>query len=576
MERRLATILAADVVGYSKLMAEDEETTLAQLKAHRADLFDRKVAGHNGRIIKLMGDGTLVEFASVVDAVNCAIAIQTALAETGGLICLRIGINLGDVIVDGDDIYGDGINIAARLETLAEPGGICISDLVHQSIRAKIDVTFNDTGEQTLKNIDQPVRAWHWPERATGFHHIASPERLELPDKPSIAVLPFDNMSEDPKQEYFAEGIAEDIITALSRSPWLFVIARNSSFTYREKSFDIKQMARELGVRFVLEGSVRRSGNNLRITAELIDGDDGTQVWAEKYDGKLDDVFELQDDITQRVVSTLHTKIILHEGSRPSRQRSDFHTWDMLSRAWRLFYELRPDSLEEARELMEKAIKSDNEFSEAHYVLAGVLLHQFQMGFEKDPDGTLRKRALQLVQRSIALDSRNEYAHWVAGFAYAYNSDYAAAEAVLEKAIELNPNCSLAYGTLGTILAYSGQTDRSIRNNEIAMRLNPRDPSIFFRYIGLAVANYIGGRYDQSLDWAEKTVVSRPNFDYGHALLIASHAKLGQNQKASAALSRFLDASPDATISDLARMPFSSHRYFEQLAAGLRAAGLRE
>ena len=268
MERRLAAILAADVVGYSKLMAEDEESTLAQLQAHRAKLFDPIVAEHNGRVIKLMGDGTLVEFPSIVDAVKCANSIQSTLTETGGPICLRIGINLGDVIVDGDDIYGDGVNIAARLEAIAEPGGVCISDLVHQSIRAKTDVTFTDMGEQSLKNIEEQVRVWQWQSGSavTSLSEQAAPAQtqdLELPEKPSIAVLPFNNMSGDPEQEYFSDGITEDIITELARFSSLFVIARNSSFHYKGTSPKIQDVGRELGVEYVVEGSVRKAGNRI-------------------------------------------------------------------------------------------------------------------------------------------------------------------------------------------------------------------------------------------------------------------------------------------------------------------------
>ncbi len=305
MSRKLAAILAADMVGYSKAMAEDEAGTLARVKAHRSELFNPAVATHNGRVVKLMGDGTLVEFASVVDAVECALSIQTALAVDPNGISLRIGINLGDVLIDGDDVYGDGVNVAARLEPLSPEGGVCLSDMVYQNVQSRIDASFDDLGEQSLKNIDRPVRAWAWrPANAT-----PGPAAASKPDRPSIAVLPFNNMSGDPEQEYFSDGITEDIITELSRFRDLFVIARNSSFSFKGRAVKVQEIGRDLGVGYLVEGSVRKSGNRVRVTVQLIEAASGNHVWAERYDRQLEDIFDLQDEITQAIVTQLPMRI---------------------------------------------------------------------------------------------------------------------------------------------------------------------------------------------------------------------------------------------------------------------------
>ena len=324
MERRLSAILATDVVGYSWLIRADEEGTIVALKALRADLIDPKLREHNGRIVKLMGDGMLAEFQSVVDAVRAAVETQQAVADhNSGIpkdkrIEFRVGINLGDVVIDGDDIHGDGVNVATRIEGLAEPGGICVSGKVYEEVRDRTDFAFEDLGEQAVKNIDRPVRVWRWrPNTGVSVEGSAKSDRaIPLPDKPSIAVLPFDNMSGDPEQEYFVDGISEDIITALSCFHWLFVIARNSSFTYRGKSVDIRQVSRDLAVRYVLEGSIRKVGNRVRITAQLIDGSSGSHIWVDRYDRQLDDIFELQDEITARIAAAVEPVLYAAEGAR--------------------------------------------------------------------------------------------------------------------------------------------------------------------------------------------------------------------------------------------------------------------
>ncbi|MEN8198071.1 MAG: adenylate/guanylate cyclase domain-containing protein, partial [Pseudomonadota bacterium] len=341
MERRLAAILAADVVGYSRLVRADEEGTIEALKRLRTELIDPKIAEHRGRTVKLMGDGILVEFPSVVDAVRAAAQVQQAMAGYNGdrveddRIRFRIGVNLGDVVIDGNDIHGDGVNIAARLEGLAAPGGICISGAVHEQVRDRVDLAFEDMGDCKVKNIDRPIRAWRWSAEASPPAHAApvSSTPPALPDKPSIAVLPFDNMSNDPDQDFFADGMAEDIITALSRMPWFFVIARNSSFTYKGRAVDVTQVSTELGVRYVLEGSVRKAGNRLRITAQLIDATTGKHVWAERYDRDVLDIFDVQDEVTQAIVSAVAPEFLATEAKRVRRKDpAQLDAWECVMR----------------------------------------------------------------------------------------------------------------------------------------------------------------------------------------------------------------------------------------------------
>src|SRR5450830_1567807 len=383
VERRLAAILAADVAGYSRLMSADEEGTLAQLKAYRRELVDPKIAEHRGRIVKTTGDGALVEFASAVDAVRCAMEIQRALAERNAAIPedrrieFRIGINVGDIIVDEGDIYGDGVNIAARVETLASPGAICLSENAYQQMKGKLTLDVSDMGEQQLKNIAQPVRVYL--VRLDGATATVAPT---LPDKPSIAVLPFANMSGDPEQEYFADGISEDIITGLSKLRWFFVIARNSSFTYKGKAVDIKRVSRELGVRYVLEGSVRKGGNRVRITAQLIDAATNNHIWADRYDGDLTDIFALQDEITEKVVAAIEPKLLEAEGIRSqSRSPEDLGAWDMLIQANSLFWRLTKADSQAAIAILKQAVARYPSYAPAHSMLAFVLLMSRQVGW---------------------------------------------------------------------------------------------------------------------------------------------------------------------------------------------------
>ncbi len=420
MERRLAAILAADVVGYSRMIRADEEGTLHELRALREELIDPKIQEYRGRIVKLMGDGLLAEFASVVDAVACSAEVQSAIAErnpgTGdtGPIVLRVGINLGDVVIDGDDIQGDGVNVAARLEALAQPGGICISDAVYEQVRDRLDLKFQDLGQQEVKNIDRPVQTWGWIAASTEAQMQSSSNgaSLPLPDKPSIAVLPFDNMSGDVEQEYFADGMTEDITTALSRIRWLFVIARNSSFAYKGKSVDVRQVAGELGVRYVLEGSVRKGGNRLRVTAQLIDASSGVHVWAERFDREIKDVFVLQDDITDALMASIEPELAKAEQQRAIRKPvENLDAWSWFQRGlWHHYRATKADNDEALRQIG-KAIELDPNFSRALAALAHVHYWNALFGYTEHAKENL-ETGLSLAKRAVVADDKEPFAHF--------------------------------------------------------------------------------------------------------------------------------------------------------------------
>jgi adenylate cyclase len=583
-KRKLAAILSADVEGYSRLMGQDEEATIRTLTAYRSAITDH-VLKYRGRVVDTTGDNILAEFTSVVDAVNCAVEIQRELAERNdelpddNRMQFRIGVNIGDIVEEGDRIYGDGVNITARVESLAKAGGVCISGRAYDQVANKLGLEYENLGEHKVKNISTPIRIYRVRMETDSSKRFSSEERaaLPLPDKPSIAILPFNNMSGDSEQEYFSDGITEDIITALSRSPWLFVISRNSSFAYRGKMVDIRQVSRELGARYILEGSVRKAGNRVRVTAQLIDGTMGNHVWAEKYDGELQDIFGLQDQITQQVVAAILTQIQTYVGKNTKRlERPDVVTWDLLARGWKLFYELTKGSLGEAETLFRRAVASAPTSCDAHHLLASTLIHRARMGYIADKEAAISE-AYELAKRAIILDERNEYAHWSLGVIQLWRRKHELAVAELKRAIELNPNCSLAFGSLGTVLSYSGEPDESIKNNEIAIRLNPRDISIFFRYSGLAMAHFVTGRYSEAVQWARKCIHRKPIWRIGHAVLTSSLARLDLLEEAKAAVDNYLEIIPDETISELRNLlpfkrPDDAHRFEE----GLRKAGLPE
>jgi len=460
VERRLTAILAADIAGYSRLMGADEEGTLAQLKAHRRDLIDPKIAEHRGRIVKTTGDGMLVEFASVVDALRCAVEVQRAMVGRNAEVArekrieFRIGINVGDIIIDGGDIYGDGVNVAARLEGVAEPGGICVSGWVLEATQHKVDVTFKDAGERQLKNIARPVRAYHVEIGGKSATQRAAPT-LSLPDKPSIAVLPFNNMSGDPDQEYFSDGVVEEITTALARMHWLFVIARNSSFTYKGRAVDVKQVGRELGVRYVLEGSVRRSGSRVRVTAQLIEADTGHHLAAETYDRELADLFELQDEIATTIAGAIEPEMLKYERNRiASQPRHDQDAYELFQRGqWHHYRHTKADNIE-AQDSFRRALAIAPEYQQAMAALGLALCNAAYLNWSDDPERCYRE-AFELAQRAITLEPRDPAAHFVMGLVCMWTSRFDRSMAEMKEAIKLNPSFAAAYCVLGACLGNS-------------------------------------------------------------------------------------------------------------------------
>ena len=570
VERRLAAILAADVAGYSRLMGVDEEGTLAALKADRREIIDPKIAEHRGRIVKTTGDGALVEFASAVDAVRCAMEIQRAMAERNAAVPedrrieFRIGINVGDIIIDEGDIYGDGVNIAARVETLASPGAICLSENAYQQMKGKLTLDVSDMGEQQLKNIAQPVRVYR--VRLDGATATVAPT---LPDKPSIAVLPFANMSGDPEQEYFADGISEDIITGLSKLRWFFVIARNSSFTYKGKAVDVKRVARELGVRYVLEGSVRKGGNRVRITAQLIDAATNNHIWADRYDGELTDVFALQDEITKKVVAAIEPRLLEAEGIRSqNRSPDDLGAWEMVIQANSLFWRLTKTENEAAIALLKRAVERYPDYAPAHSMLAFMILVSGHLGW------SVEEQAAALAARAAALDDNDPWAHLALGYAAFVRRQTSVATAEFRRAIALNPNFAAAYGYLGWALAFDGQSDQAIAHLEEAIRMSPHDPQNAVFNAGFAAAHYLAGRYAKAVEYSSTALQQRSAFTAGYRIHCASLAQNGQIDEARAVLARLKELQPDVSIAwikqNVPYQPGPMAKFLE----GMRKAGL--
>jgi adenylate cyclase len=581
IDRRLAAIFAGDIAGYSRLMSIDEEGTLRQLKAHRKELVDPRIIEHRGRIVKTTGDGMLVEFVSVVDAVRCAVDIQRGMTDRNThvppekRIQFRIGLNVGDIIIDGDDIYGDGVNVAARLEALAEPGGIMVSRVVHDQVQDKLSFGFDDLGEQTVKNIARPV----------GVHRIqltdqtmpvkaatGTTERTTT-DRPSIAVLPFANMSGDPEQEYFADGISEDIITGLSKLRWFFIIARNSSFAYKGKAVDVKRAARELGVRYVLEGSVRKGGNRVRITAQLIDAATGNHIWADRYDGELTDVFALQDEITRKVVAAIEPKLLEAEGVRSqNRSPEDLGAWDLVIQANSLFWRMTRTEGHAAIATLKRAIERYPDYGPAHSMLAFMLLLSQLTGWNRDESAA--KQAAALAKRAAELDDSDPWVHMALG--YVAFSMRRTDEAVEEfrQALELNPNFAAAHGYLGFALAMAGRSDEAIPHAEQAIQMSPQDPQNAIFNTAIAVALYLAGRYPEAVAFGRKALQQRTQFTSGHRIYVASLAQAGQVEEARESLSQLKEAFPEMTIAWIERyVPYTAGPMAKFLE-GMRKAGL--
>ena len=586
VERRLAAILAGDVAGYSRLMGIDEEGTLAVLKRHRRELVDPKIKEHRGRIVKLTGDGILVEFASVVDAVRCAVDIQRGMAERNvevpaeRRIEYRIGLNLGDIIIDDKDIYGDGVNIAARLEALAEPGGICVSRVVRDQVRDKLDFSFADMGEQQVKNIARPVRTHRIVLGAEAAEALgeaaaaASPARRAA-QKPSIAVLPFANMSGDPEQEYFSEGITEDIITNLSHNRAFFVISRSTSFTHKGPAVDVGKVARELGVRYVLEGSVRRASNRVRITAQLIDAETGHHLWADRYDRELADVFAVQDEIAQSIASAIAPGIISAEVQHAQRKDpSQLDAWDRAVRAhWHIRCFTQPD-LAEARRLLEEAIDVDPTNSMAFSDLA--FLRHFQAVFGwGESIAEAHTAAGEAARKAVSLDDGDATAHTVLAIYEMFSGRHEEARRRLRRALDLDPNSAFAHGYIGVSHAFSGDRDAVLRHCDEALRLSPRDPLLLLWYLPKGWAALNAERYEEAFEFAIRAAEAHPEFPDIYAVRAAAEGQLGRVDAGRSTLDELLRRMPGLTASDprLDR-PFGRAADRERFLEGLRKAGL--
>jgi adenylate cyclase len=576
-ERRLAAILAADVVGYSRLMEADETGTFARLRAHRKELFEPAVARHQGRIFKLMGDGLLAEFPSVVGATECAIAVQRGMAERNhGIppdqrIDIRIGINLGDVIVEGDDRHGDDVNIAARLEAMADPGGICISGSVYDQPKGEVNAAFEDIGPRGLKNIAQPVHVYRInADAAAGLAgELRRPEALPLPAKPSVAVLAFDDLSGDPAQQYYSDGITEDIITELSRFRSLFVIARNSSFAYRGTAVDLRRVGRELGVRFVVEGSFRRAGSRLRIAVQLIEAGTGNHLWAERYDRDIGDLFDVQDEVARTIVATLAGRLEEAELKGAARRRTDsLPAYDCLLRGIEHLRGYAADDNTRARELFERAIALDPRFALAYAYLALALL--VEHGYDDAPE-PVRDRALEAAQMALRLDPGDGRCHQFLAQAYLYKRAFDQATAHSERSIALNPNDANGLAQRGLVLAYVGRAEQGIEAIREAMRLNPLHPEWY--WAALAVPLYAARRYEDALE-ADRRIAGakRP---WHVARLAACYAGLGRLAEARATAAEVLRQDPDFHLSTIS-LRYRNADDAAQVLDGMRKAGLPE
>ena len=581
INRKLAAILAADVVGYSRMMAADEAGTLAALKRHRETVFDPAVAAHKGRVVKLIGDGTIVEFASVIDAVNCALSVQRPAEHapdqraSQAAIVLRIGINLGDVIMEGDDLYGDGVNIAARLEPLAEPGGICISSIVNESIGNRVDVRFQDGGDITVKNIDRPIRVWRWHPSITA---VPSPSIAPNPGPngagQSIAVLPFTNMSGDPEQEYFSDGISEDIITDLSKIAGLTVIARNSSFTYKGRSVDVREIGRELGVRSVLEGSIRRAGQRVRITAQLIDATSGSHLWAERYDRDLTDIFAVQDEVTTQIVGALKVTLSPAEKARlVEKEPSNIAAYDCVLRGREIMLgkDKNCETFVEAVTYFKKALELDANYSQAYASLGFAHMFDYQNRWSDDPDKSL-KLAGEYAQKAIDNDPNEPMAHGAAALTAIFEKDFDRAQAEVDRTLALNPSSALAHNLLGTIRSYSGRPLEAIPAIEQAMRLDPAFRPQFLHFLGIAYL--LAGKYETAAAMLRQRILLVPNTDFSRAVLAATLGHLGEIEEARRVWAELMKINPKFSFSAyIGRQPMRPEDA-ERVVAGLAKTGL--
>ena len=592
--RRLAAILAADVAGYSRVMGADEEGTHERLKAHLRELVDPKITKHRGRTVKNTGDGVLAEFPSVVDAVRCAVEVQRGMIDRDpevpeeSRIRFRIGVNLGDVIVEEQDIFGDGVNVAARLESLAEPGGICVSRVVRDQVRDRLPYLFQDIGEHSLKNITRPLRVYRIRLEAeaeassTGSPDGVPKSPLLLPDKPSIAVLAFANMSRDPEPEFFADGIAEDIITALSRYPSLFVIARNSSFAYKGRAIDVKQVGRELGVRYVLEGSVRKSGNRIRVTAQLIEAETGNHVWAERYDRDLADIFSVQDEITEAVTTASAPAIAQAEQQRAMRRPPEnLDAWAGYQRGlWHLSkFSAEDNAL--ARKFFEQAIALDPNFARGYSGLSQTewqaLTLQLPGFIEPENLAEAEARYERFARQAVALDDTDPEARLTLAGIRFRRGDWQGALAETERVLAMVPNLAAAHGHRGVALIYSGKPKEGLALLETFFRLDPHSPYLAMRLHHAQIGHYFCRDYEASVETAKRVIWAYPEYPNTYRWQAAALGQLGRLEEANEALEKAIAIAPsqfDTRVRN--RVPWHRPEDHAHMVEGLRKAGWKE
>jgi adenylate cyclase len=587
VERRLAAVLAADVAGYSRLMGRDEERTLEQLKALRRTLVDPAVAVHRGRIVKSTGDGLLAEFASAVDAVRFAVELQQTMAKENAAVPaelrieFRVGIHVGDIIIDEQDIFGDGVNIAARLEGIAAPGGVCISDDAQRQIRGKVDVLFEDMGPQALKNISEPMRSWRlqFGDHGSAVQPSLPPsaaQPLALPDKPSIVVLPFDNMSAEPGQDYLADGIVEAITAALSRIRSFFVIARSSAFTYKGRATNARDIGRELGVAYLLEGSVQKIGNRLRIIVQLIETEAGAHVWSSRYDGTIDEFFDLEDRITEQVAGALQPSVRIAEIERSRRKRpQDLGSYDYTMRAMPHVWALEKEESARAIELLEKALAIDPTYPLA-LSLAGWCHAQRSVYNWSDDLAESQLKAQSLAEQAAQMSGDDPIILAVLGTVHTFVRNHGTARVLLERAVTIDPNAAWAWSRLGWVECYADQPQKSIENFERALRLSPIDPMNFNNYVGMGSAHEIAQEYDQAIAFYRRALQERPNATWIYRNLAASLAGADRMEEAKQVFAAMIRSYPDLTVSKFKQAMVFSPGKLERMAENLRKLGLPE
>ena len=565
LSRKLAVILHADVVGSTALVQKNE--TLAHERIQDTfRRFSETIRSHDGIAHEIRGDALVAEFGRASDALGASIAFQAANVTSNEQHIddirpiLRVGIAIGEVVIADSTVTGEGVVLAQRLEQLAGNGGVCIQGAAYETVPKRLPFVYENLGEQLVKGFHEPVRAYSVSLKPGGeipgshLKVLSKEEALDLPEKPSVAVLPFTNMSGDPEQEFFADGLTYDIIMGLSAVSFLFVIARGSSFVYKGRNVDVKTIAGELGVQYVLEGSVRRSADRCRVNVQLVDAESGKPVWSQKYDRELVDLFELQDNIMQGVVASVTTQVILRDGRQSLEQsRADIRLWDLLSQARSLTYGLTEDSIKKSLKISERALSLFPDSGKAKISVANALYHLAILGFDLKRDESLR-RARDLGRQALELEEENEWSHLLFAWILLEFGEVDQAIEEIERGIEINPNFSMLYGGMADVLSYTGRSKEAIENAKLALRLNPLDPANFFRFIAMARAYFCLGEYPVAIEWAKKTLQRRPKFHEGHILLIASLSAQGDIDHASNALARYLELFPETTVASLDKL----------------------